>query len=153
MKQDIKVSFNSALKTRDISIGSDGDLGSVDDFSTSIDLSILTSKRAAGSEVPSALDRRGWIGDIAPRTPSFLVGSKVWLFQQQRHTQDTVNDLRDAVREAVQWYVDGGKAERVQVEAELLDGFGVQITVIFFIANNTGKRYFTLWNNTEEQVI
>ena len=152
-KQDIRVVFDTETKLRDIAIGDDGDLSSVDDFSTSIDLSVLTNERANSSEVPQALERRGWIGDLTPRTEGFRAGSKLWLFEQSRRTQDTVNDIRNAVQEGLQWIVDKGQAERIQVDSEMIGDSGVRVTVVISVGNNRVKRYFTLWDQTEERFI
>lgn len=152
-KQDIRVVFDTETKLRDISLGDDGDLSSVDDFSTSIDLSVLTNERANSSEVPQAIERRGWIGDLTPITEGFRVGSKLWLFEQSRRTQETVNDIRNAVQEGLQWIVDKGQAERIQVDSEMIGTSGVRITVVISVGNNRIKRYFTLWDQTEERFI
>lgn len=153
MKQDIAIIFDPLNKMRDISLGDDGDLAAVDDFSTSVDLSILTNRRADGSEVSQAVERRGWIGDTTPETDGFKVGSKLWLFEQARRTQNTVNDARDAVREGLQWIADRNQGERIEVDAEAVGASGIRITAIIFVGNNTIKRYFTLWDNTEERFI
>ena len=151
MKQDIDVTFNSVTGLRDIAIGSDGDLQSIDDFSTSIDLSILTNKRANSSEVPQPEARRGWIGDLTPKTQGRKVGSKVWLFEQSRRDSDAINGVRDAVQESLQWLIEEGQVERIEVAAVASGVSGVLVTVTFFIGNNTVKRYFNLWNQTEER--
>ena len=151
MKQDISVEFDATTGLRDIVIGDDGDLLSVDDFSTSLDLSILTNGRANSSEVPQAAARRGWIGDLTPKTEGRKAGSKVWLFEQARRDTDTVNGIRDAVQEALQWLIDDGQVERIEVDAEPSGVSGVFVTATFFIGNNVVKRYFSLWNRTEER--
>ncbi len=151
MKQDLDVTFDSATGLRDIAIGADGDLQSVDDFSTSIDLSILTNRRANSSEVSQPIARRGWIGDLTPKTQGRKVGSKVWLFEQSRRDSDTINGIRDAVQEGLQWLIDEGQVERIEVAAAASGVSGVLVTVTFFIGNNVVKRYFNLWNRTEER--
>lgn len=152
-KQDVRVIFDAETKLRDIALGDDGDLSAVDDFSTSIDLSVLTNQRANSSEVPQADQRRGWIGDLTPITDDFQVGSKLWLFEQSRRTQETVNDIRNAVQEGLQWIIDKGQAERIAVDSEMIGASGVRITVVISVGNNKIKRYFTLWDQTEERFI
>ncbi len=151
IKQDIDVTFDSITGLRDIAIGDDGDLQAIDDFSTSIDLSILTDRRASSNEVPVAALRRGWIGDLAPRIVDFRVGSKVWLFEQRRLDADTINGIRNAVQESLEWLITGGQVERTEVQAVANGISGVRVTVFFFIGNNVVKRYFILWNDTEER--
>lgn len=150
-KQDIDVTVNSITGLRDLSIGSDGDLQSVDDFSTSVDLSILTNRRANSSEVPQAINRRGWIGDLTPRVQGRKVGSKAWLFEQARRDIDTINGVRDAVQEALQWVIEEGQADRVTIDAVASGTSGVLVTVEFLVGNNLVKRYFSLWDRTEER--
>ena len=150
-KQDINVVFNAATGLRDIAVGSDGDLAAIDDFSTSVDLSILTHRRADGSEVPQAIERRGWIGDLTPKVPGRKVGSKVWLFEQARRTNDTINAIRNAVQESLLWIIEENQVERIEVNAQVSGRSGILVTVQFFIGNNVVRRYFNLWNNTEER--
>lgn len=151
MKQDIDVVFDSITGLRDIAIGADGDLQSVDDFSTSVDLSILTNQRANSSEVPQPTARRGWIGDLTPKTRGRKVGSKVWLFEQARRDLDTINGIRDAVQDGLQWLIDEGQVDRIEVSASASGFNGVFIKVTFSIGNNIINRYFNLWNRTEER--
>lgn len=151
MKQDIAVIFDSVTGLRDIAIGDDGDLQSVDDFSTSVDLAILTNRRANSSEVPQATERRGWIGDLTPKVAGRKAGSKVWLFEQRRRDDNTINGLRDAFQEALQSLIEDGQVDRTQVDAVASGISGVQVTVVFFIGNNLVRRYFNLWNRTEER--
>lgn len=151
MKQDVDVTFDSITGLRDIAIGDDGDLQAIDDFSTSVDLSILTDRRANSSEVPQPTERRGWIGDLTPKTEGRKVGSKVWLFEQSRRDDDAINGIRDAVQESLQWLIDEGQVDRIEVAATASGTSGVLVTVVFFIGNNTVKRYYNLWNRTEER--
>lgn len=153
MTQDIAIVVDSETGARDITIGSNGDLLQSDGFDTSIDNSILVNRRASSEEVPQAQERRGWIGDLFPRREGFKVGSKIWLFEQRRRTQDVINAIRDAAQEALQWMIDEGQVERIEVTAEAVGSSGVRLQIQIFVGNNRIKRYFTLWTDTKNREI
>lgn len=153
IKQDIAIVFDPDTQNRDIAIGDDGDLQSVDDFSTSLGVSLFTDKRVSASEVSQAVLRRGWIGDVVPRTEFFKIGSKMWLFEQSRRDELTLAALADAAEESLQWIITSGQANGLEVNANLNGFGGVSVDIDFFIENNVVKRYFSFWNNTEEKDI
>lgn len=136
--------------TRDIGIGTDGDLSSVEGMETSLDLSILTNRRANSSEVSKAQYRRGWIGDLVSNT-GWLVGSTLWLYEQARLTLQIVNSIEDSARKSLTWLTDIGAASRVDAAAEIVDmqeGL-VRLTIQVFIDSNIITRYFNIWIGTK----
>jgi phage gp46-like protein len=73
-------------------------------------ISILTDARAAeDDELPDPLngDRRGWWGDniFEDDTPT---GSKFWLYERSKTTQDVIDGVKEALENALQWMIDDG---------------------------------------------
>ena len=137
----------------DLQIGADGDILTAEAFDTAIIVSLFTDARADQSEVlPSEL-RRGWIGNES--TPDFEIGSKMWLFYQNRLTQTTVNGIVGAAQDSLQWLVqdsipatDTTIANSVTASGEVTSrGLELQIT-IERPDSQVEKRYFELWQNT-----
>lgn len=101
-----------------------GDLAPDDGLETAIILSLFTDRRALPDDpLPDGSDdRRGWWADAwAEQGP---VGSRLWLLEREKDTRDVVNRARDYAEEALQWLVDDGIAERIEVMAGWVEPSG-----------------------------
>lgn len=90
------------------------DLASGDDLATSVLISLFTDARAADDDlVPDpAGDRRGWWGDAGRDRP---IGSKLWLLDRAKQSEETRLRARDYIEDALQWLVDDGVAAGIEV--------------------------------------
>lgn len=114
----------------DISLDGNGDLAQTADIDTAIYMSLLTDKRAAASEVPLPQNRRGWWGNIFNTDPDYEIGSKLWLLEQSRGTQDTLNKAQQYVVDCLQWLITDKYVKGIAVNAELVAN-GIQVNVKF----------------------
>lgn len=131
----------------DFSLDETGDIKTEDFFDTSILMSIFCERRASANEMPASHYRRGWIGNES--TPSFEIGSKVWLFEQSRLTRETLNGINSVVKEGLQWMIDDKIALEILVSSSLGQNNSIAIEVIITRPNSkVEKRYFELWENT-----
>ena len=131
----------------DFQLDETGDIETEDFFDTSILMSLFCERRASANEMPVSHYRRGWIGNES--TPSFEIGSKVWLFEQSRLTRSTLNGINSVVKEALQWMIDDGIALEISVSSELSQNNSIAIEVTISRPNSkVDKRYFELWENT-----
>jgi len=73
-------------------------------------------------------DPRGWWGDIGEDKP---IGSRLWLLDRSKQTQEVLNNARDYINEALQWLVDDGVVASIDVQTQWVrDTFlGAQITL------------------------
>ncbi len=125
-----------------------GDFTLVDSFDTSLTVSLFADARADASEVPSAELRRGWWGNQFDDDLEFDLGSKLWLLDQARRTQATLNSAIGFAQNSLQWLVDDGHAKRVEVTG-VFTSQGIRLTVtIFRDQNRVETRNFDLWENT-----
>ena len=136
--------------TFDIGFASNGDFDMVEGFDTSLQVSIFAERRAAESEVPDAIRRRGWIGNALSDIPDFEIGSKIWLYEQARLTNDTLNGVLDAARTATQWLIEDGLATDIDatIAGNSPDGSISLKMTIFADSSQVEERYFTLWQAT-----
>jgi phage gp46-like protein len=141
--QDIKLKANSQ-GLYDRVIGENGDFETVDGFETAILVSLFTDARAPKSLVPNAERRRGWAGSLS--LDSFE-GSILWVYEQSRLTQDTMNAIESAAYEALYWMVRDKIAKNIQVSVEKKSR-GVEIFITITANNNTVHRYGVLWQKT-----
>lgn len=147
MAIDIKLT-QDATGLFDVSFAN-GDFETVDSFDTSLQVSLFADARASASQVPRSELRRGWWGNqFDSDFPLFEVGSKLWLLNQARLTQDTLNNAVDFARNALQWLVLKNHAKDVKVSGSLASE-GITLAITIDRGNSIVEtKYYDLWNNT-----
>lgn len=131
----------------DLSI-KDGDFETISGFESAILMSLLAERRADNSEISQPQKRRGWIGNEMNDIVNFEIGSKLWLLAQARLTQDSVNKAVDFARTALQWFIDDGYSERIDVSGEIKNN-SIILIIIFLNENDIiAKVGFDIWRQT-----
>lgn len=97
---------------------SGGDLVADDGLRTAILLSLFCDARAHDDDGFLPGDRRGWWADEYLENEGDEIGSRLWLLQREKRTNETLLRAREYAREALQWLVDDGVATRVDVVAQ-----------------------------------
>jgi len=145
---DLKIINNQGIY--DISIAANGDLATDDSFDTALLMSLFVDRRADSSEVPVPELRRGWWGNLLNDIPDDENGSKLWLFDQARLTQNDVNKLDDEGNNAVQWLRDDNLVENIKTSINYDNNNGsATLTITYDIKNSaTESRAYELWKNT-----
>lgn len=142
------IALNNDSGFYDISI-TDGDFTASDGLDTAIIVSLVTDKRAAQSEIQQPELRRGWIGNEQNDDPDFQLGSKLWLLDQSRSNQDTLNRANDFIRDCFSWMFDDSLIKDLIVTGTLVST-NIIMSVTFKRFDNTVlNKQFSLWNNTE----
>ena len=63
--------------------------------------------------------RYGYWGDSYPPVPGALIGSRLWLIKRSKLvTNETLLQAEEIIREATQWFIDDGIAQRIDVQLE-----------------------------------
>lgn len=63
--------------------------------------------------------RYGYWGDSFPPVPGALIGSRLWLLKRSKLvTNETLLQAEEIIREATQWFIDDGIAQRIDVQLE-----------------------------------
>lgn len=133
-------------------------LDETNDLETSVILSLFTDRRAAADDpIPDGTaDRRGWWadldGDDIHAVP--LVGSRLWLLDREKQTEETRQRAIVYASEALQWLVDNGVAERVLIEAEwTAPGFlGLRVVIVRGETRDLDLRFGWAWDAAREDV-
>lgn len=129
----------------DFTLDSTGDIATADFFDTALLMSLFCKRRASGSEVPQSRFRNGWIGNES-NSDGFEIGSKIWLFQQSRLDNDTLNGITSAAREGLQWLLDRKFLDSITVTTTVLNG-AVTLQIDLFRPNSpVDRRFFSLWD-------
>jgi len=151
MADDIDIAvFQDTFGEFDIRFGTDGDFEKTQGFDTAIAISLFGKRRATPAEVPVATRREGWWGNLASLVEDFENGSKLWLLQQERLTNETVNKAKDFVNKSLSWLTEQGFAVNIETDVSVVDG---RLLIDVQLERPNGqieKTGFEFWNNTGE---
>lgn len=134
---DIKIRFDSDTLEGDL-LFSSNDLEMDDGLGSAVLVSLFSDRRAKDDdELPDTQgSERGWWGDlIDPAVTGDEIGSRLWLLERSKITQNTINLAEEYATEALQWMIDDGVAQTINVtagERRLLDGDRLELTVEIF---------------------
>ncbi len=127
----------------------DGDLTHEDGFDTAIITSWFTDARAPESKVIIPENRRGWPGDVVSPVENRNLGGLIWLVEQRRLIQNTLNEIIDYGQKALNWFVEDEVAKKVIVTGVIVPRMGIALLgVITSFSGNVTKHYVPLWEVT-----
>jgi phage gp46-like protein len=106
-----------------------GDLKSEDGYDTSIWISLLTDARANASQIPIPEHRRGWLGNLVSIVPDRQLGGYLWLVDQRRMVQKTLNEAIDYAKKSLQWMIDDNICTDIVVTGKFVPKFGIELDV------------------------
>ncbi|MCH7128158.1 phage tail protein [Escherichia coli] len=86
----------------------------LDPLTRSVVISLFTWRRADPDDQADA--PMGWWGDTWPVVQNDRIGSKLWLYQRSKLTNQLVNTIRTCIRDALQWMVDDGVVSRIDLD-------------------------------------
>jgi len=103
-------------------------LASGNDLATAVLISLFTDRVATEDDpTPDGTgDPRGWWADDAERP----IGSRLWLIERSKRTQETLTLAQSYIEEALQWLIDDGVVARFDIYLEWTQQnmLGAQIT-------------------------
>ena len=124
----------------------DGDVAGVEGFDTSIFIALGTDARAPVEKVSRPELRRGWMGDLVS---DHVLGSLLWLVEQRRLTQGTLNEVVDYARQALAYFVSETIAKSITVEGSITPQVGISLTIVITAPDGSEvTRYLPLWRVT-----
>lgn len=126
------------------------DLESDDGFETAVIISLFSDRRVTQTELYEGIDtKRGWFGDLTSPFEGDLIGSKLWLLDRGKMDANARNLVEEYAREALQWFVDDGVAESLDVTATIVNREYIMLTVSINKPKNTQPltyRFQLLWD-------
>ena len=86
------------------------------DIQTAVLISLFTDRQAELDDplLDGSSDRRGWWGDAG----SDRIGSRLWLLERSKRTQQTLVLAQTYIEESLQWLIDDGVAAAFDVQVE-----------------------------------
>lgn len=146
MKKEIELVLENG--SFDVVIES-GDFKNEPGFDTAILVSLFTDARADETQVLLPENRRGWIGNLVSEVPDRQLGGYLWLTEQRRLNQDTVNEVIDYARKSLEWLVEDNAAIKIEVTGEIYPLRGIGLNIVITALNGvTSDHFIPLWEVT-----
>lgn len=126
---DIALRWNQERMLFDLSMIDGVDLSMDDGIETAVIISLFTDARADLVELPiGETDRRGWFGELF-QDAGGMFGSKLWLLQREKQTEEVRLRAIEYARDALQWMIDDGIAQSIAVDCQFPARGAFQISV------------------------
>lgn len=100
----------------------DIDLANDQGLKTAVILSLFTDRRAEDDDVPPSgdpNDRRGWWADQFSEVEGDRIGSRLWLLDRGKLTNETRLRAEQYIREALAWMIEDKVASAIDVTVEI----------------------------------
>lgn len=95
----------------------DQDLERDDGLRTALVISLFTDARISDEELPSGeTSKRGWWGDLFPDVERDRIGSRLWLLERAKQTNETLAQAKQYALESLQWLIEDEIATAVEVK-------------------------------------
>ena len=153
MASDIKLIWDNDTQEADIDFG-DEDLVRENGLESAVIMSLFTDRRAKEDDtLDDKNDLRGWWGDrLDVDANDDKIGSRIWLLERSKTTNQTIVKLKEYILEALDWMVEDGVAMKVDAEVERQgdpgnDRLAFSVTIYKIDGNNETYKFDDLWNN------
>lgn len=122
------------------------DLQNGDDLITAVLISLFTDRIAnEDDEIPDGTDDpRGWWADAGERYP---IGSRLWLLDREKQTNETKARARDYIVESLQWLIDDGVVARFDVDVAWIapGNLGAQVIANRVDGSTVAMNFASVW--------
>lgn len=123
---DLELVWLSATGDMDLSLADvdadvDADLAVDRGLKTAVELSLFTDRRAEDDDKPPSgddRDRRGWWGDQFAAVAGDRLGSRMWLLDRAKRTNETVLSAKGYAAEALAWMLEDKVVEGIDITVE-----------------------------------
>lgn len=143
---DIAITWDVANSRGDWTV-SGGALASGNDLATAVLLSLFTDRLANPDDVipDGGTDPRGWWGDDGE---DVLIGSRLWLLDRSKLTEEVASRARDYAAEALQWLQDDGVVADTEILTQITfpSMLGMQVTLTRPDGRQVVFKYSWAWN-------
>lgn len=120
------------------------DLLQEDTLVSAVIVSLMADRLAAPNEVPAGTDRRGWWADAYAQEGD-RTGSRLWLLQRTKQLPETLQRARTYIGEALQWLVDDGFVDKIDLVV-FTPAMGWLVAEVILWLDGESRRYRFEWN-------
>lgn len=136
--------------------GQQEDLGTDEGLTTAVMLSLFLDRRAEDDDVPPSgdpTDRRGWWGDEFAEVAGDKYGSRLWLLDRGKRTNQDPLRAKQYLAEALQWMLD----DRVVSSADIAVTYAGGVRLIAIDFERPGKdpvsfRFAHTWDSLQGSI-
>jgi phage gp46-like protein len=116
MAKDIKLSYDQDTGTGNFTLNN-GDFDREEGFETAVNISLFTNRRAdIYDNIDDFNDKRGWWGDTLSDVQEDKIGSKLWLIERMKTTDEVLELTQQYALEALEWMVDDEVCQTIEVD-------------------------------------
>lgn len=97
------------------------DLNTEQGLETAVIISLFTDRRANDDDILPEVnsdDKRGWWADQTSNIEEDQIGSRLWLLNRAKTTEENIVRCKQFVRESLQWMIDDGVVIKMTVDVE-----------------------------------
>ena len=150
---DLALTWSNATGDADLSM-LDMDLASDRGLTTAVVLSLFADRRAEADDVPpsgDARDRRGWWADQFAAVEGDRLGSRLWMLDRSKGTNETLLRAKQYATEALAWMVTDKVASSVDVSVTMAGtGLAVAVAVQRPGRDPVSFRFSHTWDHVQE---
>lgn len=126
-----------------------GDLERDEGLETAVAISLFSDRRVTDEEKPDlANSKKGFWGDMFSEIDQDKIGSRLWVLDRAKRTDETLRRAEDFAREALNWLIEDGVADNIEVIAsfdETASNSWLLNVTIKKPAGNSSK-FLVVWN-------
>lgn len=125
----------------------DGDLESDEGLESAVAISLFTDKRVTDEQLPyGKKDKKGWWGDMVPEVEQDQIGSRLWTIDPSKTTTDTLRLSEDYCREALNWLIEDGLSNEINIISDYNDNRHLIIDIEIIKPDNTSIKFQANWD-------
>lgn len=119
-----------------------------EDLPRAVLISLFSWRRANPDDDLPGENKYGWWGDSYPSIDNDRIGSRLWLLGRSKLTNETIFRAKEYTEEALQWLVDDGVAQRVEVQAERqgLSQLAIGVVIVRGDKRLLNIRFVNVWD-------
>jgi len=126
-----------------------GDLKSDGGLETAVLISLFTDKRITLADMPPGeTSKRGYWGDMYPEIENDQYGSKLWIYDRAKRTEETLARYEEEAKQSLAWMITDGVADSIETEATYLDNGALWLEITVY-RNQESQRFSYVWDNQE----
>lgn len=129
------------------------DIAIEDGLQTAVIISMFSDRRAELEDLsrPETNQRGYWADRLEDTVDRW--GSLLWLFARSKVIQESANAAKEYVENSLEWMIEDGIAQQVNVETELVSSerIDISIEIVRPVGENVSFRYSQTWQAEGER--
>lgn len=142
------VAFNKILGFESVDIKvSKGDLVACDGLETAVLISLFSDRYVPAEELPEGFtDGRGWWADAISEEPEDKIGSRLWLLDRGKITENVKNEMKDYAQEALDWMIGAGLASKIKVTTTIILNERIDLAIQIYRPEGDNIPFKFVWD-------